>query len=266
MSQPDPPPVVVVDSRTSPGPRKAIGPALLFAVLSAFGAWGVGQVAVDRFTYTAATSGGMPTSEDVAAQHTAFAYSQAWTAAAVYAALGGLLAMSLGVLGGWSRSSPKAAIRCGLLGLVLGAAVAGGLATAIFPGYLRSYSPDGDDLTKPFLYYGGYWAAVGLIAGAVFGLGQGGGAPRVVRSALGGAIGGVLGAILFQVVGGVAFPLDKVVEPFPMEGITKATGVWSRLVGRLMIAVPIALGVTGLHAPPRPVVAPPVDRSQPDVV
>ena len=266
MSTPEspPPPVLAVD--TLPEPRKALLPALLFAVLSALAAWGVGQLAAERFSYSIATSGGMPSGAEIAKQNAAFAQSQAQRAAVVFATLAGLLTMSLGVLGGWSRSNRNAAIRCGVLGLVLGAAVAGGLSLAIFPGYLLGYSPDGDDLTRPFLYFGGLWGVVGLVAGAVFGLAQGGGTPRIVRSAIGGAVGGVLGGVLIQVIGGVAFPLDKVIEPFPVEGITQATGVWSRLVARLLAALPIALGVTGLHSPPAPVVAPPVDRTQPDVV
>ena len=116
---PPPPPVVAVD--TLPEPRKALLPALLFAALSALAAWGVGQLAAERFSYSIATSGGMPSGAEIAKQNAAFAQSQAQRAAVVFATLAGLLTMSLGVLGGWSRSNRNAAVRCGVLGLVLGA-------------------------------------------------------------------------------------------------------------------------------------------------
>ncbi len=247
MSVPDSAPISI-----SPSPRRArLAPvlALMIGLLAALAAWGVGQRVAGSIPH-ALKLPGMPSTADFQRQNAAFAWAQSQTAAVVFAVLGGVLALGLGLLGGWVRASHKAAVGWGVVGLVLAPVAAAGLTMAIFPRFVDTFDPNTVSPAIPFLTYGGYWGLVGLVVGAVFGLARGGGVRHVVHAALGGAIGGVLGGVLLQLVGGLLFPLDKTIEPFAMEGITKATGSWSRLTGRLLTALPIALGATGLHASP----------------
>jgi hypothetical protein len=56
-------------------------------------------------------------------------------AALSFAVLGGLLGAGLGAAGGLSRKKSRATALAGLLGLVVGAAVAGGLTILLLPAY-----------------------------------------------------------------------------------------------------------------------------------
>ena len=107
-----------------------------------------------------------------------------------------------------------------LVGLVLGAAVAAGAAYGILPIYYDKFDPQEDPLIYTLITHGTIWATVGTFAGLAFGLGLGG-RGRWVRGALGGLLGGIAATMLYDMVGALAFPLDKTSDPIAATLVTR---------------------------------------------
>jgi hypothetical protein len=148
--------------------------------------------------------------------------------------LGAALGLALGLAGGLSRGDRRAATRAASVGLVLGAIAGAGMGLALGPIYYRYERYIADGLIRPMLLHGGVWGAVGAAAGLAFGLGLGGGA-RAARAVLGGLIGALLGTVFYEVVGAVAFPLARTVQPLALT--------WGpRVLARFSVAVLTALG------------------------
>ncbi|MFI5458558.1 MAG: hypothetical protein ACHRXM_24255, partial [Isosphaerales bacterium] len=131
---------------------------------------------------------------------------------------GAILGAVLGLAGGLARrSAPGGLAAATATGLVLGTAAAAGAAYGLLPVYYRNVDPQGNALTIPMLTHGGIWAAAGATAGLAFGLGRQG---RWAHSALGGLLGGVAGAIVYELVGAIAFPLNKTSQPVSATVVT----------------------------------------------
>jgi hypothetical protein len=148
--------------------------------------------------------------------------------------LGAALGLALGLAGGRARGDRRAALGAALVGLATGTIAGACLSLALGPVYYRNERHIVDDLIWPMLLHGGVWGAVGAAGGLAFGLGLGGGG-RAVRASLGGLIGALLGTALFEVIGVVAFPLSRTVQPL-------ATTWGPRVLARLSVAVLAAAG------------------------
>jgi hypothetical protein len=169
--------------------------------------------------------------------------------AIAFGGLGALLGLGLGLAGGLARRSlPGAALGAGV-GLVLGAA-AGALPS--FPmmkihWYNRHEEAVMGELAIPFalMIHAGLWCALGAAAGLAYGVGRyGRDVVGVLVATIGGLIGATLGVIAFEVIGSMAFPLARTVDPFSESSLT-------RLLARLCVAVFTALGVLAVTRIPR---------------
>jgi hypothetical protein len=132
------------------------------------------------------------------------------------------------------------------LGLVVGAAAGVGAALAAVP--LASHVRDRDpgnmsaEMASSLLVHGLPWAAVGAVGGLAFGIGLGGRA-RAARGLLGGLLGALAGAFLYEIIGALALPGSKTLEP-----IAATWGI--RLLAQFLAVVPLAAGVAALVPDP----------------
>jgi hypothetical protein len=156
---------------------------------------------------------------------------------------------ALGWAGGMVRGDRRAAIGAALVGLVLGAGAGAGLGLGLGPIYYRNERHFANDLIRPMLLHGGVWGAAGTAGGLAFGLGLGGGA-RAMRALLGGLVGALLGTVLADLIGGVAFPMARTVQPM---ALTWAPRVLARFSVAVLAAVGAALAVDGPRERPRSV-------------
>jgi hypothetical protein len=160
--------------------------------------------------------------------------------------MGATVGLAFGLAGGLARGSARAGAVAALLGLVLGAAAGAGAALAAVPlaAGVREREP-GDmsaEMASSLLVHGLPWAAVGGVGGLAFGIGLGGRA-RASRGLLGGLLGAVAGAFLYEIIGALALPGTKTVEP-----IAATWGI--RLLAQLLAVVPAAAGVAALVPDP----------------
>jgi hypothetical protein len=154
-----------------------------------------------------------------------------------YATIGAVLALGLGVTAGLltrRRSAPRAAL-AGLAGAVLGAC--GGAATSwlLVPVFFRRM--ESANITLAVLIHLGIWMAVGAASGFAAGTGVGsrGGFARCL---IGGIIGAALGTVLFDIPGAF-FPFAHTERPLAEEAVT-------RLVGNLLLASGVAVGIVAI--------------------
>ena len=128
------------------------------------------------------------------------------------------------------------------LGLVLGAAAGAGAALAAVP--LASHVHERDpgnmstEMASSLLVHGLPWAAVGAVGGLAFGIGLGGRA-RAGRGLVGGLLGAVAGAFLYEIIGALALPGTKIIEP-----VAATWGI--RLLAQFLAVIPPAAGVAAL--------------------
>ena len=210
---------------------------LAAGVAAALASWGLGEAATDAFrpkTRVVQGSGGPMT----IASPAELMATQSKNAALAYGLLGAVLGAALGLAGGLLRGSARAGANAALLGIVLGAALGVASTAALATIYHRfqdRYEENASpNLTVPLLIHGGIWATVGAAGGLAFGIGAGG--RRGPRALLGGLVGAAIGAAVYELVGALAFPLDKTVEPISLT--------WgSRLLARSSVALLAAIGV-----------------------
>jgi hypothetical protein len=160
--------------------------------------------------------------------------------------MGGTVGLAFGLAGGFARSSARAGLVAAFLGLVLGAAAAAGAALAAVPlaAQIRERDPGNMSVetASSLLFHGLTWAAVGAFGGLAFGIGLGGRA-RTGRGLLGGLVGAVAGALLYEIIGAIAFPGARTLDP-----IAATSGI--RLLAQISGVLPIAAGVAALGADP----------------
>jgi hypothetical protein len=163
---------------------------------------------------------------------------------------GAILGAVLGLAGGLARRSARAGLVAALVGGGIGAAAAALAAYGLLPVYFRNVAPESDTLTLPLLTHGGVWAAIGAGAGLAFGLGCGG-RGRGARAALGGLLGGVAATVVYDLVGALAFPIDKTSQPVSATVVTR---LFAQIVVALFVAIGAALaaGEPTRNAPPPP--------------
>jgi len=100
------------------------------------------------------------------------------------------------------------------------------------------------EMAASLITHGGIWGAVGAIGGLAFGIGLGG-RSRAVRALLGGLLGAVAGAILYELIGALALPDNKSMEPI--------AATWgTRILAQVLAVISTAVGVAALVAEPTP--------------
>jgi hypothetical protein len=98
------------------------------------------------------------------------------------------------------------------------------------------------EMASSLLVHGLPWAAVGAVSGLAFGVGLGGRA-RATRGLLGGLLGAVAGAFLYEIIGALALPGAKIIEP-----VAASWGI--RLLAQFLAVIPLAAGVAMLVPEP----------------
>jgi hypothetical protein len=78
--------------------------------------------------------------------------------------------------------------------------------------------------------------AIGAVGGLAFGIGLGGRRSRAIRGLLGGLLGAVAGAVLYELIGALALPGTKIMEP-----VAVSWGV--RLLAQALAVIPATVGV-----------------------
>lgn len=153
----------------------------------------------------------------------------------VFGTLGGCLGLAMGIAGGLSGGRRRAPLVGGLVGLVLGAAAAVAASAVLIPIDFERRDPATTDLTLPLMVHGGIWVLLALGAGLGFGIGRGG-LGSAVRFGVGAALGALFGTFVYELVGGVAFPLARTIQPISAEWTT-------RLLAHGSVAVLAAAGI-----------------------
>ena len=153
---------------------------------------------------------------------------------------GAILGGVLGLAGGLMRRKALAGLIAAFVGVGIGAIAAGVAAHGLLPMYFKNIDPQGHALTLPLLTHGGIWAAAGAAAGLAFGLGAGG-RGRWGRCAVGGLLGGVFATMVYDLVGAIAFPLDKTSHPVSATMVT-------RLFAQFAVAAFVAAGAASVAA------------------
>jgi hypothetical protein len=155
---------------------------------------------------------------------------------------GAIVGLALGLAGGLARRSARAGAVAAFLGLVLGAAGGAGAALAAVPLATRVHDRDPGNMSvemaSSLMVHALPWAAVGAMGGLAFGVGLGRGI-RAGRGLLGGLIGAVAGAFLYEVIGALALPSTKTVDP-----IAASWGI--RLLAQTLAIIPAAAGAAML--------------------
>lgn len=225
------------DTPPTPGPGRLLVPVLIGTALAGLVAGLAGEALYPQFKpakHLVQTMSGpveQPTEEDLN-------WADAKNSAVACGVLGGLLGAALGLAGvvaHWKHPR-RGRFAAPLVGLILGAGLGVAMSLAFLPFFLSRVPHGSDELMYPLLMHAGLFAPLGLAGGLAFGLGMGMGGARLVRAILGAVIGAFLGAVLYELAGGLFFPLAKSSDP-----ISKA---WTT---RVLACLAVAL-VTGLMA------------------
>jgi hypothetical protein len=154
--------------------------------------------------------------------------------------MGATAGLALGLAGGLARRSARAGAAAAFLGLVLGAAAGAGAALAAVPLASRVHQRDPGNMSvemaSSLLVHSLPWAAVGAVGGLAFGIGLGG-RHRAGRGLVGGLLGAVAGAFLYEVIGALALPDTKTINPI-------ASSWGPRLLAQVLAVVTAAVGAT----------------------
>jgi hypothetical protein len=133
-------------------------------------------------------------------------------ASCILGCFGALLAGSLGAVGGFTSGSRRRTLVAAGVGLVVGG-LAGALPPwLVIPLYNRAEELTPGELGRSLLMHWSLWSALGGAAGLALGMGLGG-SSRLLRTVLGGVIGVALGTLVFELIGGLLFPLAETGKP-----------------------------------------------------
>jgi hypothetical protein len=155
---------------------------------------------------------------------------------------GATVGLLLGLAGGLAGQSARAGAVAAFLGLLLGGGAAAGTALAAVPLASRIHELDpgnmSAEMASSLVVHALPWAAGGAVGGLAFGIGLGG-RIRASRGLLGGLLGAVAGAFLYEIIGALALPGSKIVDP-----IAATWGV--RLLAQCSAVIPAAAGIAAL--------------------
>lgn len=154
----------------------------------------------------------------------------------VYAILGGVTGLAMGVAGGLVGQSFGRAAKVGVAALAVGTLTGGGVARLLLPFFFRDVVPNLNDLMTPILLHGGIWMAIGAVGGAAFSMGAG--ARRsVAKATVAGCVGGLAAAVVYHLLGGLVFTGSTLTVP-----LSESAGV--RLLAMTLPTVLLAIGAT----------------------
>jgi hypothetical protein len=202
-------------------------------MLAALAAWGLGEFGVFRFR-PAITNVNMMghVYRDASAQtrETAMLKGASW----LLGTFGALLGAGMGLVGGYSSRNRRLTLIAAGIGFAAGA-IAGAAAVWIaIPPYNRAEELTVGDLGRSLLLHCALWTALGAAAALAFGIALGERA-KLPRAILGGVIGTIVGTLLYEVLGGLFFPLAETGKPFAETALT-------RLMALAVVALSSALG------------------------
>jgi MFS family permease len=209
--------------------------ALAIGVIAGLISWGVEEVALLVFAPTYELDKKHRASTQVAGAEMVRQRLVATvrTATTSSAALGGLLGLGLGLVGGRVRGSWQNGLRAGVVGLLLGAGGGAVLTWKLVPRYYDEMAK-ADELTLPLLVHLGMWGSAGIAGGLALGIGIGSW-NRGVTATIGGLVGAALGIAICEFAGAIAFPMAETNLPI-------SASLGSRLIVHLGVAVFAALG------------------------
>lgn len=214
---------------------------LLLAVVAGVAAWAAGESPLVRFRASREAVSMMGGQVIETSPRTRALASLRGTSAA-FGILGGLLGLALGIAGTVPCRPTRRAWIPPALGLALGA-IAGALPPwVVIPLSNRTEDLSGADLGRSMMIHTALWVAAGGVAGLAWGLGAGG-RDRALKGLMGGAIGAIVGVVIYDLIGGLAFPLAG-------TGLPRSTTPTTRLLAYLLIALGTAAG-TALSATDR---------------
>jgi hypothetical protein len=227
----------LADLRPVP-PRRVWALALTAGLIAGLASWLIGEAFHGRFAPPDARTGQRLSPDQLKSRRAALDAAGALEATVAFGALGAVTGLALGLAGGCARGSARAALNAAIAGAIFGGTAGGIMPCALLPIFYRGYNPDRDDLILPILIQGGNWSVIGAAAGAAFGIGLGD-RGRALRALLGGLLGAAVGVFVFEVVGGLAFPLDGTSEPI---SATWGTRLFARLAVTIFTSAGAAIG------------------------
>jgi hypothetical protein len=157
-----------------------------------------------------------------------------YSATQTFAAMGGLLGLTMGLAGGLARRSVFASAWAATGGLILGTAAGASTALVLVSNFFQRHDPHSGDLVFPLLTHGAIWSVVGAIGGLAFGLGLGG-RGRWIATASGGLVGAAAATIIYEIVGALAFETSKTDQPV-------SSSITTRGMAQLLVAILTAVG------------------------
>lgn len=158
------------------------------------------------------------------------------------AVTGGLLGLALGVAGGASRPSIRAALTAGALGLLVGGTIEGGVARLVLWFSYTRMDLQADDLLGPILCHLVTWSVAGALGGLAFGIG---GRFRWPSTMLGGAVAAALAIVAYDLLGAVLLASHRTHLPHADTPETRA-------LAQVLVSIGTAIGsVVAAHDPKR---------------
>jgi hypothetical protein len=226
--------------------------ALTAGLAAGFGSWFLDEPLHGRYQPELIKSKGFPTLEQSNANALRMHAAVTFEASLIFATLGAVLGLWLGLAGGVARGSAAGAATAGVVGLVLGGLCGFATTNLFMKAYYYLYVHDDSDLGLAVLIQGGIAAVVGAVAGGAFGLGLAEGGRRLdMRFVTGGLLGAFIGLVIYQMVGGIAFPLDGTASPVAYNRLARLY-VHVSIAGCAAIGVALAQGFTVARPTPTP--------------
>ena len=153
---------------------------------------------------------------------------------AIFSTMGGFLGLAMGMAGGLARGSVFRGAWAAMVGLLLGTIVAASASLLFVSLFYKKHDPETGDLVFPMLTHGAIWSAIGAMGGLVFGLAIGG-QGRWKATVLGGLVGAAAATVVYEIVGALAFPIDRTDLPL-------AASITTRGMAHLLVAILSAVG------------------------
>jgi amino acid transporter len=142
-----------------------------------------------------------------------------------------------------------------VLGLLLGAAVEGGVARMVLWYTYTRMDLSSDDMLPPILCHLAIWCVIGALGGLAFGVGIGG-RLRWLRAMLGGTFAAALAIVLYDILGAVLLSTHETHLP-------QAKFPESRALAQILVSMATAIGaIVGARDPKAKKVLP-VDSNKP---
>jgi hypothetical protein len=128
--------------------------------------------------------------------------------------------------------------------MLLGAGLGATVTYSAFTLVARWAGVGSQEMLPDLLGHVASWSVLGAAAGGAFGWGLGG-RSRVARAAAGGLVGAAVAAAIYEIAGGMLFPIANTGEPVAASGM-------ARLFAHSLVNLLAALGAAAFAANPGP--------------